>query len=96
MRLQKRGPRGDEPETVAAEPPQDEAMGLCLHAWRDLSTERAIGMGAGPIPESKCREWCGYHGLTRESTAVMWAVICRLERDRFERENSKRRLEQGA
>ena len=97
MRVQKRGPIGDEAEALASEPEQDSAMGLCLHAWRDLSTERAIGPGGvGPIPESKCREWARWHGLDRESAFVLWAVICRLDRDRAEREHSRARLREGS
>jgi len=61
-------------------------MGLVLSAFRDLSTERPIGMAMGPIPESKCREWCIYQGLDRTSTAVVWAVIHRLDNERAERE----------
>jgi hypothetical protein len=96
MRLQKRGPQGDDAECFAREPEQDAAMGMCLNAYRDLGTERAIGMATGPIPWSECRDWCRYHGLDSDSTTIVWAVMCRLERDRFERENSKRNLNQGA
>lgn len=79
------------------EPPQDSAMGICLRAFRDLSTERPLGFsGYGPIPESKCREWCRYQGLDRESTAVIWAVVRRQDCDRMEREASEAALSKGA
>ncbi len=89
MRLHKRAPHDSERETLAAEPEQDEAVAYCLQAWRDLATERPLGFsGAGPIPRSKLIEWASYQGFDREVAAVLWIVICRLERDRNERENS--------
>lgn len=70
-------------------PEEDELTALCVGAWRDLSTERPIGMAAGPIPWSACVAWCQHHLLDRESSAIVWAVICRLDRDHFESERSK-------
>lgn len=71
------------------QPDQDDAMGICLQAWRDLSTERPIGFsGSGPIPRSKVFEWAAWQRLDREAAGVLWVVICRLERDRAEREAS--------
>lgn len=93
MRLQKREATGTERETLAREPEQDGAMSLCLTAWKDLSTVRSLGFsGAGHIPWDVTKAWAEDQGLDRMSRAVLWAVLCRLERDRFEREQSTRDL----
>lgn len=71
------------------EPEQDDAMGLVMSAFRDLSTERPIGMSMGPIPESKCADWCRRNGLDFAASDLVWTVIRRLDNERADRERSK-------
>jgi len=76
-------------EIFAREPAQDDAMGLCMRAWSDLSTCRPVGMTAGPVPWTAAMEWCRWHGLDHDASAMVWAVIRRLDRNRAEAEGSK-------
>lgn len=93
-RLGSEGPSPEEQAILDAEPEQDEQVGMCLTAWRDLSTERPIGFGvAGPIPQSKVWAWAERKGLDEETAEILWAVICRLDNDRARRETSKAKLE---
>ena len=79
---------GDEArEILAAEPPQDNAMGIVLEAWDDLQTERPMGMDLGPVPWSSCRDWCQDHGLDAQGARILWTVIKRIDRDDRERRN---------
>lgn len=64
-------------------------MGLCLHAWSDLSTCRSVGMALGPIPWTVIVQWCEWHGLDRDATRIVMAVVRRLDRDWIEAENSR-------
>ena len=73
-----------------AEPPQDNAMGVVLHAWEDLSTCRPIGMAVGPIPWTAAMEWCDRHDLDEQSARLLWSVIKRLDRDELSRQDKNR------
>lgn len=82
---------------LAAEPELPEAGWICLRIWKDLCTEREMGFGAvGPIRESSCAAKCAREGLDRDAAAVVWAVVCRLDRDVFERVKSTADLQKGA
>ncbi len=76
---------GEARAVLDAEPPQDAAMGIVLHAWGDLSTCRPVGMDVGQLPWDKVMSWCDRHQLDEDATRIVWAVIRRLDRDFFER-----------
>jgi hypothetical protein len=46
-------------------------------------------MAVGPIPWTAMIAWARFHGLDREATGVLVAVIRRLDNDRAERDASK-------
>ena len=64
-------------------------MGLCLTAWRDLSSCRSIGMVLGPIPWTAIAEWCRWHALEPDVARVVIDVIRRLDNEYLERAASK-------
>lgn len=67
-------------------------MVLCLKAWIDLDSERNLGFGTvGPIPWRAQVEWAKHHGFGRAETEVLLSVLRRLDRDRADRENTKRK-----
>jgi len=68
-----------------AEPPQDSAMGVVLHAWDDLMRERPLGMDIGLVPWSAAMRWCDRRELDDEAAEILWYVIKRLDRDDHER-----------
>lgn len=72
-------------EIFARQPPQDEAMGVCLSAWDDLSTCRPVGMAEGRIPWTACDRWCERHGLDDAAARLLWAVIKRCDIEELER-----------
>lgn len=75
-------------------PDFDANIELCVTAWNDLNSCRGIGMSAGPIPFTAFEIWCRFHDLDYAIAIQVWAVIRHLDREHFEREQSKRRLEQ--
>lgn len=66
-------------------------MSRCLAAWGDLSTCRPIGMTVGPIPWTAIVQWCEFHGLDDEASAVLVHVIRTLDIQQAE----ARRVESG-
>lgn len=76
-------------------------MAICVECWQDLDSERRISLGyglgiVGMIPWSKVIAWCQYHGLDRENTQLVWAVIRDLDVKRADREASQRALKGGS
>jgi hypothetical protein len=76
------------------EPERDVASGVCINAWCDLGTCRAIGMAVGPIPWTAIVTWCEVHGLDRETTGLISTVIRMVDNDRAEAAEAKRRIEE--
>jgi hypothetical protein len=97
MRIQKRGPLGDEIEKLAREPELDwltaRFASTCLQAWNDLGADRQLGFGCiGCIPHEAIMVWAARKGMDREDSEDLAGVIRRLDAQRVEREASKRRL----
>lgn len=65
---------------------------LCLRAWGELGTCRAIGMDLGPIPITAIWQWCAVEGLDREAAAVVRDVIRHADAEFLARRASARRL----
>lgn len=78
-------------EVLSMQPPQDDAMGVCLIAWGDLSTERPVGMVEGRIPWSACDRWAVRHGMDDDSARILWTVIKRLDIEEMDRRASAAR-----
>ena len=74
------------------EPERDAAIGMCIHAWSDLGTCRAIGMALGPIPWTAIVAWCEFHELDREASVTLVQVIRQLDHERAEAEAARQRL----
>lgn len=72
-------------EILAQEPEQDDAMGVVLNAWDDMSTCRPVGMSEGRIPWDKVRLWGKDHGLDRDARRILWSVIKRIDIEELER-----------
>lgn len=72
-------------EIFAQEPEQDDAMGVVLNAWDDLSTCRPVGMIEGRIPWLACDRWSERHGLDNDAARILWIVIKRLDVEELER-----------
>ena len=72
-------------EVLSREPPQDDAMGVCLNAWDDLSTCRPVGMVEGRIGWDKARDWCRDRGMDHSATRILWTVIKRCDVEELER-----------
>lgn len=72
-------------------------LALVLRAWNDLGASRHIGFGVlGCIPFESITQWATWNGLDREATLVLIAVIRKLDADRAERDEMKRRMESGS
>lgn len=77
---------------LGEQPPCDAAITICVEAWHDLSTCRALGYGVmGMIPWTAIVQWAGFHQLDADNTALLITVIQRLDGQRAEREASKAR-----
>jgi hypothetical protein len=76
------------------EPERDYAVATCIGAWFDLSTARAIGMAAGPIPWSAIVQWCQFHQLDREASMILIHVIRQVDNERAEAAEARRKLEE--
>lgn len=83
-------------EIFAKEPARDPAMNLCLRAWSDLVTCRAVGFGDGRIPWTACDRWCERHRFDEESSDVLWAVIQRMDIEDLERRAFEARTDRPA
>lgn len=96
MRLRDRGPEAPaERKALEAQPELDDAASLCVRAWGDLGTCRALGMTSGPIPWTAILAWADFHGLDHDATMLLSSVIRRLDLEHFEREESRRRQEEA-
>lgn len=66
---------------------------LCVKAWHELGSARAVGMGGtGSIPWPAVQAWAEAQGLDREGQRLLHAVIAHCEGERIRRENSKAAL----
>ncbi len=72
-------------EVLSRQPEQDNAMGVVLNAWDDMSTCRPIGMVEGRISWDVCDRWCVRHGMDDDSARILWTVIKRLDVEELER-----------
>jgi len=77
----------------SGEPDTDDAVAICIEAWNDLSTCRAIGMAVGAIPVTAIYQWAEMEDLDREATRMLKRVIRQLDNDRAEAAAAKYRLE---
>jgi hypothetical protein len=68
-----------------------------LEAFRDLNTTRSVGMGLGPIPWDRAREYGLYAGLDDANMPVFLAVMQAMDSLYLEWEGKevKRRAAQG-
>lgn len=82
-------PNAEAREILDSEPPQDEAMALCLRAWNELESARPIGMTVGPIWWPAALTWCERRGLGLHETDLVLSVLRRLDADRAEAINSR-------
>lgn len=60
------------------EPPIDDGMRVLMRGFSDLSTERQIGMGVGPIPWSAMLKWCEVHRIyddARDHAIAVWRSV---------------------
>lgn len=79
---------------LAAEPPIDSAMAMCIEAWDDLQSERPLGFGvAGYIPFTAIGDWADREGLDAELFKLLKHVLRRLDRDRATKEAAKAEAE---
>lgn len=63
-----------------------------LLVWNVLSTDRAVGLAMGCIPFTAIKAWAEWEGLDRDATMILVDVFQRLEADRIEREDARRRM----
>lgn len=63
------------PEWVLNEPEAVEGDDFYLRAFRNLSTERQVGMSLGPIPHSKVREYGKTAGLDSDTLELFETAI---------------------
>lgn len=52
-----------------------------IACWRDMETERGIGMDVGPIPWGSVVRWAEVHELDRSETQLLTQVIRKLDAD---------------
>lgn len=76
---------GEAREILDRQPPQDDAMGVVLNAWEDLSTCRPVGMTEGRIPWDKAKDWGIENGLDADERRLLWIVIRRLDVEEMDR-----------
>lgn len=79
-------------DLLAEQPCFDHRVSLCVQAWQDLGTCRAIGMDVGPIPWTAIVQWCDFHGLDHDASEIMIYVIRMLDNEHAAREASRRAL----
>jgi len=80
----------------ARQPEQDEAMGVVLMAWGDLSTCRPVGMVEGRIPWDKAKDWGIENGLDVDERRLLWRVIQRLDIEEMDRRAFEARTDRPA
>ena len=73
--LRKREPNDSEREVLARRPDSDVAVEIAFKAWREVTTERQIGMIVGPIPASAIDRLCDRWGLDRDANEVLKAAL---------------------
>lgn len=61
MRIRERAPYESEQAVLNRRPDEAPAVSIGLRAWRAVSSERQIGMGIGPFPQSAIDAWCDRH-----------------------------------
>lgn len=66
---------------------------LVVEAWHALGADRHLGMSLGCIPFTAILRWSEWYGLDRDATNILVDVIRILDRDRVDREESRRRME---
>jgi len=81
----------DPPPQFFERPEIAEHLFIYWEAFSDLTTERQIGMGIGPIPRSKTREYArDVLDLTGEAYDQFCAVISRVDSDYVAMQNEPR------
>jgi hypothetical protein len=93
MRLREREPYPSELPVLAEQPDIGAAGAIALKAWNATSSERAIGMGVGPIPQSAIDRWCDRH-LGRDPIAAdfLCDVLRHVDNVVLTREAAKQRM----
>lgn len=72
----------------------DDAMAMCLEAWRTLHSCRPQGFGpAGYVPFTALDRWAERKGLDEECFMLLTYVIARCERDRGQKLAAKAELD---
>ena len=88
--------KGNEPpakfyQLLDEQPEIAEHLYVYWDAFSDLGTERQIGMGIGPIPRSKVREYASdLLGLDGDEHDRFCEILSRMDRDYVSRVNSPR------
>lgn len=67
------------PDNIANAPELLLGLDLYFTAFMDLTTERPIGYGEGPIPWSAVRRWCHEHAIIGEQLEDMHYHIRKLD-----------------
>lgn len=74
--LEKAAAGHDVPAAVADVPPIPAGCALAWQAFSDLSSDRQIGMAAGPIPWSSVDAWAKRNGIDEpEEFDELWLLI---------------------
>jgi hypothetical protein len=80
---------GQPPAQYYTQPEISDAASVYWEAFSDLSTERQIGMGVGPIPRSKIRDFASDQlGLSGDAHEQFCAVIEMVDQDYTSHANS--------
>lgn len=69
----------DLPEHLANPPDLLSGLELFYHAFRELSTCRALGMSVGPIPWTATNDFCIYHTITGTQRADLFYHVENLD-----------------
>ncbi len=78
------------PERIANAPTLDAGMDFFISAFFELSTERQMGFGEGPIPISAIHSYCRHYSMDDEEELEFVSCIQALDSAYLKRQNRKK------
>lgn len=95
MRLHAREATPHEKEALDRRPPCDEQATIVIDAFHDLAGDKQLGFGVvGLIPYTAWLAWASEQGLDWHARQALWPVLQQVDRQHFERDAERRRVEQ--
>jgi hypothetical protein len=82
------------PDFIKNKPVLPPGLDFYMHAFQDVSTDRAIGMAEGPIPWSAVDRWAARHGVVGEEFDRL-VIILRLMDEAYITYRSKEHKKQA-